>query len=81
MSDIGDVEFIKSQLTLARWHLEQASAPNPDGVSNHLDEARRAYETAVNLLPTLKISGTRRVEVVTGLAGLRNRLLAAGIDV
>lgn len=80
MSDIDDVDFIRSQLTIARWHLEQLSAPESDTEANHLGEARHAYESAVDLLPTLKISGTRRVELVSELAKLRDRLLEAGAD-
>jgi hypothetical protein len=83
MGDSEDVEFIKSHLTIARWHLERASNPDRDGEHehDHLDEARRAYEMAVELLPTLGVSGRKRVELITELAALRDQLRTAGENV
>lgn len=81
MNDVDDVDFIRSQLTIARWHLEQMAAPDPDRGTDHVREAIHAYQTAIDLLPTLKISGTRRVQLVTELAELRDRLRGAGADV
>jgi hypothetical protein len=81
MGDIEDTDFIKSHLTIARWHLERAFSPDRDGEHDHLDEARRAYEVAVELLPTLKVSGRKRVELITELAALRDQLRTAGVNV
>jgi hypothetical protein len=81
MSDIRDLDFIRSQLTIARWHLERTLSPQSDEQIDHLAEALRAYETAIDLLPTLKVSGTKRVELVSALAGLRDQLREAGAQV
>jgi hypothetical protein len=81
MGDIEDTDFIKSHLTIARWHLERALSQDRDAEHDHLDEARRAYEMAVELLPTLKVSGKKRVELITELAALRDQLRTAGENV
>lgn len=81
MSDDQNIDFMRSQIQIARWHLEQATAPDFGQKHTNLGEARRAYEAAVALLPLVKVSGTRRVELVTELAELGVRLRDAGVDV
>jgi hypothetical protein len=81
MPEIKDLDYVKSQLTIARWHLDRGVQPDPadpEQARNHLAEARGAYEHIMDLLPTLNLSGTRRVSLVTELAALRDRLRAAG---
>jgi hypothetical protein len=78
MSGSNDLDFIESQLTLARWHLDQLEAGESEQGVDHSLQARRAYEASMDLLPTLSISGKRRVRLVTELAALRDRLRQHG---
>jgi hypothetical protein len=80
MTDSGDVDLMRSQLTIARGHLAQLPALASDKWRHPLEQARHAYETALNLLPRIKVSGTRRVELITELAKVRDSLLAAGVQ-
>ena len=81
MSENSELEFIRSQLTTARWHLERAGSATGVEASDHLNGAGHAYRASVDLLPTLKLLGTRRVELLTELADVRNRLRALGVEV
>lgn len=80
MSDIDAIDFIRSQLTIARWHLERSTAIDVTPELDHRAEAVKAYETAIDLLPLVKLSGRRRVELVIQLADLRNLLREAGAE-
>jgi hypothetical protein len=78
MTDVNDSEFIESQLKVANWHLDKTADADPQASQYHVASARRAYLTLMELLPTIAVSGTRRVELVTELAALRERLQVAG---
>lgn len=78
MNGVKNLDFIESQLTLARERLDRFAGGTADAGTQPLEEALAAYRTAVELLPTLSISGTRRVRLITELATLRDRLASHG---
>jgi hypothetical protein len=81
MGDPQHLEFIEEQLTSARRHLVQTAGAPADEASQHIGKARSAYEAVRALLPRVKLTTKRRVNVVTELAGLRSLLRAVGEDV
>ena len=78
MTDTDVIESIRSKMTLVQWHLEQFRESTRETTSYHLNAAQHVYASAVDLLPSLKVSGKRRVELVSELAKLADRLLEAG---
>ncbi len=80
MNGVNDNEFIESQLKVAHWHLDKTADADPQAGQYHIASARRAYQTLLELLPTIALSGRRRVELVTDLAALRQRLQTAGVE-
>lgn len=81
MTDVNDSEFIESQVKIAHWHLDKADDADAQAGRYHIASARRAYQTLMEWLPTISLSGRRRVGLVGELARLRERLRACGEDV
>jgi hypothetical protein len=78
--DDANADFIRAQLTTARWHLDRAAGADPATVRRNLHDARQAYDNVVRLLPKVALSGRQRLLVQRELAAVRDRLLAAGED-
>jgi hypothetical protein len=81
MDDASNADFIRAQLTIARWHLDRAAGADPETVRRNVHDARHAYCSVMELLTKVALSGRRRVLVQRELAALRERLLAAGEDI
>jgi hypothetical protein len=81
VTDVNELEYIRSKLLSATRHLDQAFALGIVRQSAELSLARAAYEAAIEYLPHLKVSGTSRVQLVMEVADVAARLRTAGIDV
>ena len=76
-----DIAWARSQLTVARWHLDAALAAPVEMARRNIDRARQAYEGARQALRELNLSGTRQEALAGELAHVRERLQAAGAAV
>jgi len=81
MNDVTNGDFVRSQLTVIRWHLDRVAEVDPAAAQEHIANARRAFETVMQLLPTMQLSGTARVQALSELAALRDQLRTQGEDV
>jgi hypothetical protein len=70
------VERILTQLTAARWHLDQAAGGEAAAVRRHIETARRTYDHILELLPDAALSGEQQRRVRRELAELHYRLQA-----
>ncbi len=80
MSKHGGLEVVSSHLQRAASHLDKANE-DPSSAQEHIASARAIYDELLQLLPTLQISGKDRVQFVTDLAAIRERLRALGQSV
>jgi hypothetical protein len=73
-----NLEHLKAQLTVVRWHLDAATLGNGDKRRRHLDSASLTYQGALELLGQIAMSDADHAAVKGQLAELANRLRAAG---
>ena len=78
MSDAKLVEFIESELRSGLEYLTRVSEGEPSVMQEARRNARRCYDNILELLPKVALSGTRRVDFLSKLAGFRSRLVLAG---
>jgi hypothetical protein len=71
-----NVEQILTQLTAARWHLDQAAGGEADAVRRNIETARRTYDHILQLLLGAALSADEQRRVRRELAELRYRLQA-----
>ena len=76
-----DIAWVRSQLTVARWHLDAALAAPVEMARRNIDRARQAYEGARQALRELHQMGKRHEALAEELALVRQRLQAAGAAV
>jgi hypothetical protein len=70
------VEWILTQLTAARWYLDQAVGDEPGAVRRNVDSARRTYDHVLTVLPTVDLTIEIHRQVQQELAELQYRLRA-----
>jgi hypothetical protein len=70
------VEWILTQLTAARWYLDQALGGEPDAVRRNIESASRTYEHVLGLLPSVALTVEKHRQVQQELAELQYRLQA-----
>ena len=68
------VEWILTQLTATRWHLDQTVGGEPDAVRRNIESARRTYDHALRLLPSVALTVEKHRQVQEELAELHYRL-------
>lgn len=73
-----NVEQLKAQVTVIRWHLDAATLVNGDKQRRHLDGASITYQGAVELLAQLALPPEEHAAIAKQLAELKDRLRAAG---
>lgn len=78
MEKFRNLEHLKAQVTVVRWHLDAAIAGMGDRKVRHLDGATLTYRGAVELLAQLVLPAQEHATVAKQLADVRERLLAAG---
>lgn len=76
-----DIAWLQTQMTMARWHLDAALAAPTEVARRSIDRARRAYDGAREALADLDVAAERRETIVRELAGIRERLEAAGVEI
>lgn len=70
------VERILTQLTAARWHLDQAVGGAPDAARRNIETARNTYDQILQLLPDAALTAEEWRRVRRELAELHYRLQA-----
>jgi hypothetical protein len=70
------VEWILTQLTAARWYLDQTVGGDLDAVRRNIESARRTYDDVLRLLPNVALTVEEDLQVQQGLAELQHRLQA-----
>lgn len=73
-----NLEHLKAQVTVIRWHLDAATSLNGDKKRRHLDGASITYQGAVELLAQLALPPQEHTAIAKQLTEVRERLLAAG---
>jgi hypothetical protein len=73
-----NLEHLKAQVTVVRWHLDAANLGNGDKKRRHLDSASLTYQGALELLSQLALADEDRAAIQKQLAELKERLRAAG---
>ena len=76
-----DIAWLRSQLTVARWHLDAALAAPVGMARRNIDRARQAYEGAREALRDLNLSEETHEVLAKELARVRERLQVAGAEV
>ncbi len=76
-----DIAWLRSQLTVARWHLDAALSAPVEMARRNIDRARQAYEGARQALRDLNLTGEPHEALRGELARVRERLQAAGAKV
>ena len=70
------VEWILTQLTAARWSLDQTVGGEPDAVRRNIENARRTYDHVLRLLPEVALTVEKDQQVQQEMAELQYRLQA-----
>lgn len=78
MEKFKNLESLKAQVTVIRWHLDAATLGNGEKKRRHLDGATLTYQGAMELLAQLELSREDRADINKQLADLKERLRAAG---
>ena len=78
MEKFKNLEHLKAQVTVIRWHLDAATLVNGDKKRRHLDGAGITYQGAVELLARLALPPQEHAAIAKQLAELKDRLRAAG---
>jgi hypothetical protein len=73
-----NLEHLRAQLTVVRWHLDAAALGNGDKKRRHLDGASLTYQGALEFFAQITLSATERADITRELEDLRQRLRAAG---
>lgn len=74
-TDDQDLEWIRTQLTIARWFLDAAVLePDPSAVRQHRERARQACDAIVSALSKLDPSTAERGQFQQELAAIQSRL-------
>ena len=69
------MEMIRTQLTVARWHLDAAIGAAHDAARSHHELARVAYHGVVRILARASgLDADQRAQIEQELAMLRSRL-------
>jgi transposase len=76
-----NLEHLKAQVTVIRWHLDAATLVNGEKKRRHLDGAGITYQGAVELLAQLALPPQEHAAITKQLAELKDRLRAAGENV
>jgi len=76
-----DIAWLRSQLTVARWHLDAAVTAPVEIARRNIDRARMAYDGAKEALRDLDLTGEPHQTLAQELARIRERLQAAGAEV
>jgi len=74
----NNLEHLKAQVTVIRWHLDAAALVNGDKRRRHLDGASITYQGAVELLGKLALPAQEHATIAKQLAELKESLRAAG---
>lgn len=69
-----EFEWIQTQLTLTRWHLNAAAHATSETLHRHLHQAHRMYEVTARSLSELSLDGDQRSFIERELAAVRARL-------
>jgi hypothetical protein len=75
---LRNLERLKAQVTVIRWHLDAAALEQDVRKGRHLDGASLTYQGAMELLAQLPLPDTERAAITQHLAELREQLRAAG---
>lgn len=70
-----DIEWFRTQLTIARWNLDSAAAASGDDAPAFLEQARKIYERIREVLPRSKVDDAQHRQIEDALAELCVRLL------
>jgi len=70
------LESIRTQLTVARWHLDAAISSDAESAREHQQRASEAFEEAVRVLARAELDSAQRLGVERELFALRSRLKA-----
>lgn len=73
-----NLEHLKAQVTVVRWHLDAATLGNGENKRRHLDGASLTYQGAVELLSQLPLSDDEHATIKKQLAELKELLRNAG---
>ena len=68
------LQSIRTQLTVARWHLDAAISSDAESAREHQQRAREAFEEAVRVLARTELDTAQRQGVEQELFALRSRL-------
>ena len=78
MEKFKNLEHLRAQVTVIRWHLDAAALEHDGKKRRHLDGATLTYQGALELLAQLSLADDERAAITTQLAELKERLRAAG---
>lgn len=78
MEKFRNLESLKAQVTVVRWHLDAATLGNGEKKRRHLDGAILTYQGAMELLSQLALSDEDHAAITQQLAELKGRLREAG---
>ena len=78
MEKFRNLEHLKAQVTVVRWHLDAATLGNGEKKRRHLDGANLTYQGAMELLAQLALSDEEHAAITRQLAEVRERLREAG---
>ncbi len=81
MEKFRNLEHLKAQVTVVRWHLDAASLEKNGKRHRHLDSASLTYQGAMELLAQLALSDADKAAITAQLAELRDLLRAMGQQV
>ncbi len=78
MEKFRNLEHLKAQVTVVRWHLDAATLGNGEKKRRHLDSATLTYQGALELFAQLALSDEDHAAVTRQLAELKERLRQVG---
>jgi hypothetical protein len=73
-----DIEWLRLQVTLMRWHLDAAGSAAAEAVHQYLRRARNAYENSESALAECQLTHEERREVEMALSSLSTELELRG---
>ena len=78
MDKFKNLEHLRAQVTVIRWHLDAAALEQDGKKGRHLDGATLTYQGAMELLAQLALPDAERTTLTQQLAELKERLRAVG---
>lgn len=78
MDKFKNLEHLRAQVTVIRWHLDAAALEQDGKKGRHLDSATLTYQGAMELLAQLALPEAERTALTQQLAELKERLRAVG---